>query len=345
LIKNSFNMKKFVSLIFMFCALQTILVAQKVIDFKVTDINGKQHKLYEDYLNKGKIVVTYLMYADCPPCNILAPRFQKMFENFSSGKDQVAFMMLSISKVDTLDALKAFSVKHGLTTPLIGPQGGSLTANIQFINARFGPYQYVPQFSIILPNGDVVFDIVISRLEQRINEAITGLSTLPNKVKINYSIPLTESQNMPSNSSFFLKSSKDLTYKKNITQLLKGSTTFEYPSSLLPEVESPFISFESSESTPRGIIGINDVIALRKQVLRMDTLSADAMIAADINNDGRVTLSDIVAMQRFILGIDRVFPDRPSIIMHPATIPIEIKGSAQNVTFQPKLIWVGNVAN
>jgi peroxiredoxin len=162
-------MKKFVYLILIFCSFQTILVAQKVIDFKVTDINGKQHKLYEDYLNKGKIVVTYLMYAGCPPCNTLAPRFQKMFENFSAGKDQVAFMMLSISKTDTLDALKVFNAKHSLTTPLIGPEGGSLTANIQFINARFGPYQYVPQFSIIMPNGDVVFDIVISRLEQRIN--------------------------------------------------------------------------------------------------------------------------------------------------------------------------------
>ena len=128
-------MKKFISLVLLISFFQIFGEAQKVINFKVTDINGKQHNLYEDYLNKGKLVVTYLMYSDCAPCNTLAPRFQKMFENFSDGKDRVTFMMLSISKTDSLEALNVFKDKHNLTIPLIGPSGGSLTSTLQFINA------------------------------------------------------------------------------------------------------------------------------------------------------------------------------------------------------------------
>lgn len=317
--------------------------AQKALDFNVVDIEGKNHSLYGDYLNKGKVIVIFLMVTDFQPCHVIASRLQKMYEQFGGGKDNVEFLYLSISPQDSIEALKSFQELHQITSPIIGPQGGSLTSTIQFTNGRYGPYQYVPQMNIIFPNGEVAYNIVASRLEERISDALTARNSIPNKINIDYSIPYSVTQTAPLNSSFFLRSFQDLNYNRNITEITKGASSFDYPSALFPEVDEPYIAFESSETTPRGLINISDVIALRKQVLRIEDLSPDALIAADINNDGRVTLSDIVDMQRFILGIDREWKDRPALIMYPSTIPFEIKGSAQTLKLNSKLIWVGNV--
>jgi peroxiredoxin len=336
-------MKKFIYTILILCLVNTLANAQKALDFTVKDINNKDHSLYADYLNNGKIIVTYLMLTDCPPCHTLAPRFQRIYEKFGSGKGNVEFLILSISPSDTLESLQNFQETHQITSPIIGPEGGSLTASIQFTNARYGPYQYVPQFSIIFPNGDVVYGIVASRLEERIADALSARTTMPNKINIEYTIPFTSNDVNPLKSTFHLRSYQDLNYNRNIIVANNGTISFDYPSTQYPEVDEPYISFESTESTPRGMVNISDVIALRKHVLRLEDLTEDAIIAADINNDGRITLSDIVEMQRFILGIDREWKNRPAIIMHPSTIPFEVKGSAQTITLEPKLIWVGNL--
>ncbi|HMP30665.1 MAG TPA: redoxin domain-containing protein [Saprospiraceae bacterium] len=333
-------MKKFLHTFFMICMVSTLTIAQKAINFSAKDIDGKDHNLYADNLNKGKIVVTFLMVADFEPCNVIAPRIQSLYEKFGSGNGNVQFYYFTVSPTDTIQALKKFRQQHGITAPIIGPEGGGLSASIQFTNGRFGPYQYVPQMNIILPDGSVLYDIVISRLEERINDALTSRNTMPNKVNISYSIPNTLNTSLPSKSAFYLRSAQDLSYKKNITELTKGAATFEYPSPLFPLVQEPYISFESTEPTPRGMVNVSDLV-----VLRIEDLSADALIAADINNDGRITLSDIVDMQRFILGIDKTWQNRPALIMHPSTLSFTLSGTAQTITLQPKLIWVGNLVD
>ena len=336
-------MKKFYCTYFMVALATVFLQSQKAIDFSVTDINGQQHKLYNDYLNKGKVVVTYLMLTDCPPCHVMAPRFEQLNKTFGSGKGNVQFLLLSISPSDTVKALEHFRDTHQISAPVIGKDGGSLTASLQFINARYGPYQYVPQFSIILPNGTVVYDIVMSRLEERIKDALTARNTMPNKINVGISIPMVKDQLLPSKGNFYFRSAQDLKYERNISELTGGKLSFEYPSASFPEVIEPYITFEYKESTPKGIVTISDVIALRKHVLGLDILTGDARTAADVNNDGRVNLSDVVAMQRVLLGIDATWPDKPSLLMFPSRIPIEITGMAQTIQIQSKLIWTGNL--
>ena len=345
MIYNSYSMKKFFNTFFMVGFITILTFGQKAIDFTVRDIDGKDHKLYADYLNKGKIVVTYLMLTDCPPCHVLAPRFESMYKSFGQGNGNVQFLILSISPNDSLQALSAFKQTHQITAPLIGRDGKSLTSTIQFMNGRYGPYQYVPQFSIILPDGNVVYDIVISRLEERIKDALTSRNTMPNKINLSYVIPMAKEQALPAKSSFILKSAQDLSYSRNITEITKGQLIFDYPSASFPFVQEPYITFESNETTPRGIVTLADVIALRKQVLGLDTLSQDARIAADVNNDGRINLSDIVAMQRLLLGIDPGWISRPSLFMHPSRIPFDVNGNAQTIQIQSKLIWTGNLTD
>ena len=60
-------MNKFLISVIIFFSLQNILEAQVVPNFKLTDIEGNEHVLY-DYLNDGKTIILDVSATWCPPC-------------------------------------------------------------------------------------------------------------------------------------------------------------------------------------------------------------------------------------------------------------------------------------
>lgn len=332
---------------FLFTSIVTLLstiytYAQKAPDFNVTDVNGNKHALYNDYLNKGKIVVLQLFFTECIPCNALAANQQVLNLKYGDGKERVQFMNLSIQALDSVAGVREYAMRHGLTFPHISPQGGSLSTTLPYLNNTFGVFQGTPVNVIIKPNGSLEYDVVPFRLEERIDEALKSTLTLPNRYNVVYDIQSTI-KSIPDGSKFVLRSKKDINYNKAIQISPTGVVSFDYPSNIYPETEQPYLEFNTSAITPKSLINITDIVALRKHVLRIDTLDELALIAADISNDGKVNIVDIVDMQKFILRIYEKWPSREAVVMHPATIDLDTTGSGRTTNLRPTLVWIGDL--
>lgn len=320
------------------------LFSQKVPNFNVKDIEGKEIKLYENYLNNGKIVVLSLFFVECPPCNAGAANLEALYKKYGSGKDRVEFIQLSVEALDSVEAVREFKDRHGITFPIVGPQGGSLSASQPYRNNVLGVYQGTPQYTIIMPDRSYLFDVIPFRLEERLNEALKASIALPNKINLNFNIQ-SLINGLPLGSSFFLKSKKDLTYNKNITELTNGIYSFEYPSAKFPTVEEPYITFSTTSAVPEGLINVLDVLAARKFVLKIEDLDELQQLAADVNNDGKVNITDIVEIQKIILKINKTWPNNQVILMHPKEITLQNEGNGRTINLMSTLVYTGNIKN
>jgi thiol-disulfide isomerase/thioredoxin len=148
--------------VFGFLFFSVSLYSQKrVADFSIQDSDGNSHVLYEDYLNKDKIVILDLFFTDCPPCNTMAPYIKASYEKWDSGNDQVQFF--SLSPVDLDQKINSFREIHQLIHPSSGIEGGGDLVLEQFINDFFGPFFGYPTLILVKPSGEVIFDIHSSR--------------------------------------------------------------------------------------------------------------------------------------------------------------------------------------
>lgn len=87
-------------------------------------------------------------------------------------------------------------------------------------------------------------------------------------------------------------------------------------------------NFEQGDS----LTGVNviDIIALRRHILALDTLSDRQLVAADVTNNGNESVGDIVKISRVILGYDS-WELRPNWLVYPkllslAGLPINVFG-------------------
>lgn len=96
---------------------------QTVPDFTVYDKNGKAYKLSEAF---GKPIVLNLWASWCGPCKIEMPGFQEMYEIY--GND-VRFMMVNVTGIDTLADAKAFIQNNGYSFPVYYDTDNSMAAN------------------------------------------------------------------------------------------------------------------------------------------------------------------------------------------------------------------------
>lgn len=134
------------------------LVGQNIVsDFSITDSEGSIHQLYNDYLDKEKIVVIDLFYADCPPCNSIAPFLKSSFERWGSNQKDVVF--ISLSPYDSNLKIEEFRNAHFFSHPFSGTEGGGSIALAQFTNGAFGPFYGYPVLLIIRPDRTVIYDI------------------------------------------------------------------------------------------------------------------------------------------------------------------------------------------
>jgi hypothetical protein len=74
------------------------------------------------------------------------------------------------------------------------------------------------------------------------------------------------------------------------------------------------------DQDPLNGVTTMDVWRLQRYVLGLDTLSTHQIIAADVNQDQKVTSSDVVALRKLILGSAQHFPNGQSWKFYPSNI-------------------------
>lgn len=65
---------------------------------------------------------------------------------------------------------------------------------------------------------------------------------------------------------------------------------------------SPVITVMIGDADQNGFINLSDVLAIQKHLARIDTLSENGSLAADVNHDRIVNLEDVILIMRYLAG-------------------------------------------
>ena len=319
---------------------------QTVPNFTVTDADGVEHNLYEDYLDKGITVAFKIFFIGCPPCTSIAPDVQAAYEEWGSGEYDVQFIEFSNRENDLNASVDFYQNNLNLTFPGVGFDGGALDALEPYLSGTFGPGFGTPIFAVIAPDRTVNYNTGGNGNSGRIanlNAAISatgaiGAPNVPEPHIINFSLEdafgtsitglnITLSDGNNASISYAIDSSVPL----SITDL-----TTEYPG-----ISNPVLHF-SKEDGIRDRIAPLDILLIRKHILNIIPISnPDMLTAADTNGDGIITPLDMLVLQKVILGIFTTFPIN-SYQIEPNQLPLTITpGESTNLTL--KAIKIGDL--
>jgi hypothetical protein len=334
-------MNKF--LLFLLLIANSNIYSQLAANFTVTDTDGNTHRLFEDYLDKGKVVVMKLFFVNCPPCNSIAKSMQQKYVNWGAGNNNVQFIELTTKIGDKNPFVIQYKNMHGITFPSISSEGGSLNAIIPYTNGTYGPYTGTPTLIVIAPNKTLMYDVLFNNLDAVIEMMGGQTSAPPNQISINLTLPTS---NFPDDVSLLLKSKTDVSKSYNVTALTNGTHSFTYPSDNFPEIGEPYFELQSNAPSQNGLVSVTDLVAIRNHILGSNPLAEEwQRIAADVNSDGKITVTDMVGIQKSILYINTHFPNNtPSYKMIPADIPFSVpQTGGTNVNLAARIIKMGNV--
>ncbi|MBK8700624.1 MAG: dockerin type I repeat-containing protein [Saprospiraceae bacterium] len=317
--------------------------AQLAPDFTVTDTDNQVHKLYDDYLNQGKVVVLKVFFVNCPPCNAIATAVQQKYVDWGSGNGNVQFIEMTNKIGDTNPYVIGYKNMHGLTFPSISADGGALNAIIPYTNGTFGLWSGTPLFAVIAPNKTVHYDVLFSNLSAVIELAGGSMAAPPTSVNLNVAFA---GPSLPAGVSYWLKSATVAGPTYNITQLTNGTHQFSYPSATFPELQNPIIEIVSTANAGSTLLTVTDLVNIRNHILGSQRFTNESQkIASDVNSSGTISVTDLVLIQKVIAGLLTQFPNNtPSYKLIPASIPLIVpQGGGGTVTVQGELIKMGNV--
>ena len=320
-------MKKYICNIFFFLICFSFthsLLSQKSDNWIVTDVDGNEHNLYEDYLNQGEVVVLKFFWVDCPPCNSIAPFVQELYVELGEGNEGVQFFDFTILGGDTDPAVRGFKNQHGLTFPSVSSDGGSLDVVRPYSAGDFGDALFTPSFAVIAPDGEVTFrvpgngTIALDNIKTLVEEAMDSGGSLPSV--FNLGAKDAFGQNI-SGVTAVLKNNPDNSISYPID--LSGPLTITSLADDFPGITNPVISFEKKDDIKRNITPL-DLLLIRKHILNIIPITDPNMLmAADTNGDGTITPLDMLVLQKVILAIFDSFPI-DSYIFSPAEIPLSL---------------------
>lgn len=96
----------------------------------------------------------------------------------------------------------------------------------------------------------------------------------------------------------------------------------------------------SGDPYPLNGVSTFDMVLMVRHILGVTPFTGYSLIAADINNDGQVSILDIIRLRRLILNIDTTFEDgfswrflRPGIYMVQDSYPILMPGDVTDFDF------------
>lgn len=320
------------------------LAAQKLApDFTVTDTKGNVHRLYKDYLSQNKIVVVHLFFVNCPPCNQIARNVEKVYQNFGAGKDKVQFLEFSIMAGDSNAAIEGYKSKHDLTFPSFGYAGKSDDVFSKYTDPDVGSYSGTPHFTIVKPDGTYLYDVLFANLASELEIAVADIKGPPtNNITINFT---SLTSGLPDQSAFYLRSKIDSTYKKLIVSDTTSGLRIKYPSEAYPKTESPYIAYESSKTVVTSKIDVNDLVAMRRHILRLKAIEGVGLITGDVTQDGKIDVSDIVEVRKVILRLQNKWASgAQAFVMVPTELPLEVDDAGgKQIELNPVIAIMGNV--
>jgi peroxiredoxin len=273
-----------------------VLTAQKAPDFTITDYNGKVHKLYEDYLDQGKVVMIKIMFVICPPCNSIAPSVQALYEDFGEGREDVEFFELSNKSWDTNSAVKGFGEKHGLTFPGAGVDGGALAAVDPYVAGTFGRFLGTPTFIVIDKDGNVDFAVNFSNLKSAIEDALDDTGGCSNAFSGEVdttagAIAVSLKSDVPGSMVYQLNPDSASAYGYNCE--------FTFP----PQALQYYVEVEKDGEDLLGLSTKDIVFTVRHLLGLQPFTKSEEKLAADFNANNVVSAQDISEMRKLILGV------------------------------------------
>lgn len=309
--------------------------SQTAADFIVTDTDLVEHKLYEDYLDKGITMVVKLFFVDCPPCNNFAPHFQSLYEEYGSGAYDVEFMELTTSNDDD-EKVKEFKDLHDITFPSISIEGGASFAADPFINDVYGDFRGTPSMFVIAPDGNVVItrsggtNTRLTSLREEIE--LTGATGAPTSAPpAAFSLAMTDAFGQDiSGVDLTIRSAADPSIAYDVVlsgqSFLIADLAAEYPG-----ITDPVLHFSKTDEIRAKLTPL-DILQIRKHILGITRVSEPELLAAaDTNGDGIVSPLDMLVLQKVIIGVFSEFP-KPSHTFFPNDIPLDvISGNTQNI--------------
>ncbi len=312
-----------------------VLISQNTVpDFTVTDSDGVEHSLYEDYLDKGITVGIKLFFVNCPPCNVDAPKVQTLYEELGGGQADVQLFELTTSS-DNNAAVNGYKAMHGLTFPSISTDGGASQVIQPYINGEFGAFFGTPGYFVIAPDGTATatgggsssripnFDAGI-----RATGATGVVTQEPDPAIINLTIEDAFGSSIQDVEIQLISASNpNLAYDVDLDnqQIVIQDLNQQFPG-----INDPILRISKSDDI-RGKLTPLDILLIRKHILGLIPLTDEALLmAADTNGDGNVNPLDMLVLQKVILGVFSEFPI-PSHRFIPNEFPIQVTPGLQDI--------------
>jgi thiol-disulfide isomerase/thioredoxin len=289
-------------LLYLFLSLALGLSAQPAPDFTITDSNGQQHQLYDDYLNEGKTVVLKLFFTFCPPCNSIAPLLEPLYQTWGGGSNDVEFISISILSNDLNTAVSAYKSTHGLTFPGAGGDGNSVAATQPYTNGTYGFFLGTPTFVVIAPDGSVDYDPRGPNQQATIDSvsaAIAATGALMPFITYDGFGQVNTTDNEGINNVTI-----DIQNLNNLQLVTDTTGSFDFSSTIATDETYILTASKNNDSYTNGI-STADLIKISQHILGVDTFTTPIQrIAADVDRNKKITTLDIIRLRKLILGID-----------------------------------------
>jgi len=307
-------------LLFLLTSSITMMSAQNAPDFFVTDTDGNTHKLYEDYLDEGKVVVIKLFFVECPPCNSIAPLVENLYQSWDAGNGPVEFFEMTTSSSSTNNSagVAAYQATHSISFPGIGNDGGSIIALNPYTNGTYGGYAGTPSFVVIASDGSVVYNP--PSIGGGLGGTVVGLNAAIEDAIDNNGMDQTsvfECQIMNNTliDTVFIQNG-DGSNRSLVTVNASGDFTMSLPNTSYPGITDPHLSFVKNEEAFIGI-NIHDIIILRKQILLLDPFDNEwSPVIGDLNNDDKINVIDAVFLTKIALKLFTELPDGSPMFLY-----------------------------
>lgn len=319
------------------------LQAQLAPDFTVTDSDGMVHNLHADYLDKGTTVVIKVFFTTCPPCNTIAPSVQDLYEDWGSGNYDVQFIEITNKSFDSNADVALYKIKHGLTFPGIGDDGGAPVAIAPYLRGDFGRIFGQPSFAVIAPDKTVTVQNLSSSfagLISDVNDAIIATGAKgdnppppPPADPALFTFDITDAFSKTINNVELTLESFDgsVSYPIDASKTLEINNLQEQ----YPNLTDPHIRVKKTDDIALNVTAL-DLFGIQRHILGKEALPNSVLeSAADVDGLQGITALDLFFLQRLILGKESSFPNKDSFEFTPREIQLNVVlGESQTLSFK-----------
>ncbi|MEN0005251.1 MAG: redoxin domain-containing protein [Bacteroidota bacterium] len=273
-------------------------------DFTITDSNGETRQLYADYLDQGKSVVLKFFFINCPPCNAMAPLMEPFYQSWGGGAYDMEMISLSIRPNDSSQGVNGYKQMHGHTWPGAGGDGGASAAIQPYLQGDYGIFSSTPTFVVIAPDGEVFFNPKGDNFEATLDSVALKLEETG---AIKAFQPFQNSGTV-SNMNLATITGVELGIAEVDSNLVQTDAAGAFQLDLDINIfEENVLVANRTDSHTNGV-NIGDLFRIQQHILGdVPFTSPYQYLAADVNRDGMVSMSDMVAIARTILTIGSVY--------------------------------------